>query len=459
MYYFRTLYTRRIASLVLLDALCLFAAAGLAWRVVEPEFSGLAYTAALLLAAGLAFLTFFFTDAYRPTVAARGQDTLLSIVIAMGLACPPILTIYFFASLPADVKPALAHTAAAYIPLLVATRLAVPALWRCQPFRRSVLIIGASDLGLQIAEILRRNEQCGIRVAGFLSDELAYQSHEAHFEGFPVLGKTHHLEKILDGGSIDIVVVASKNRSEQFPEEALQSAKVSGLQIESGIAFLERLAGTIYLRDLRPSYLIFSSGLSQGKLSIAVKRGIDIVVSGLGLLLASPLLLVSAIAIKLDSKGPVFFRQVRLGQHDQPFEMIKLRSMRVDAEQETGAVFTSQNDSRVTRVGQVLRPTRLDEVPQLWNVLRGEMSLVGPRAERPEFTQELKDRYRYFWMRSSVKPGLSGWAQTRYGYVNDVDSYEAKLALDLYYIKHRSLFMDLVVLAMTVKTVLRLRGL
>lgn len=458
MYYFRTIYSRRVTSLILLDAACLLAAAAGAWFLVQPDLHPRDYLLGSVALAISAFIAFAFTDAYHPTVASSAKKSWFSLLTAMGIACIPVLIFYYYGNVPADVKPTVMQGAALYLPMLAVSRAIVPALWRSNLLRQSVLIVGASDLGLRIAEQLKTNRKMGIEVAGFLSDELAYNQHDNQFEGFPVLGMTHHLEKVLEELPIALVVVASKNRAEHLPEDALQIAKMQGMQTESGLAFMERLTGTLYQRDLRASYLIFSPGLRQGRSAAVIKRGVDIVGSVVGLVLASPLLAIFAAAIKLDSEGPVFFRQVRLGKDEKPFELIKLRSMEDGAEEETGAVFTKEADERVTRVGRLLRPMRIDEVPQLWNVLRGEMSLVGPRAERPEFTEELKDAYRYYWIRSSVKPGLSGWAQTRFGYVNDVEAYESKLALDLYYIKHQSLLLDLVILAMTIKTVLRLRG-
>jgi len=229
--------------------------------------------------------------------------------------------------------------------------------------------------------------------------------------------------------------------------------------VESGVAFLERISGKIYLRGLHPGYLIFSEGFRTGAAAAAVKRAIDIVVSSIAMIVIAPVMVICGIAIKLESEGPVLFRQVRLGRGDEPFVILKLRSMCANAEAETGAVFTAQGDARITRVGNFLRRTRLDEFPQLWNILKGDMTLVGPRAERPEFVESLNAQYSYYRLRSSVKPGLTGWAQTRYGYVSDVDAYEEKLALDFYYLKHRSTAMDLLILWQTVKTVVLARGL
>jgi lipopolysaccharide/colanic/teichoic acid biosynthesis glycosyltransferase len=212
------------------------------------------------------------------------------------------------------------------------------------------------------------------------------------------------------------------------------------------------------MRDLRPSYLIFGRGFHCGWGYRIARRALDVVGAAALLLLASPVLALTAIAIKLDSPGPVLYRQCRLGKNNKPFTMNKLRSMCDQAESRSGAVFTADHDARITRVGYLIRRTRLDELPQLWNVMLGDMSLVGPRAERPEFAEMLAETYPYYAYRTTVRPGVTGWAQTRYGYVNSIEGYEEKLALDLYYLKYRSIILDLVILAQTIKTVLHFRG-
>jgi lipopolysaccharide/colanic/teichoic acid biosynthesis glycosyltransferase len=223
------------------------------------------------------------------------------------------------------------------------------------------------------------------------------------------------------------------------------------------VAFFEKVTGRIYLRDLRPSYLIFADGFREGPVSAFARRALDLTVASIALMLATPVLALSALAIKLDSKGPIFFRQDRVGQGGRTFRVVKLRSMCNDAEA-AGARFAERGDLRITRVGRLLRASRLDEVPQLWNVLVGDMGLVGPRPERPEFVDSLCLRYPYFRLRSAIRPGITGWAQVRYGYVNEIEGFEEKLALDLYYMKHRSLAMDFVILWQTVKTVFLFRG-
>jgi exopolysaccharide biosynthesis polyprenyl glycosylphosphotransferase len=323
-------------------------------------------------------------------------------------------------------------------------------------FSQHVLVIGTSDLGLAIAAAMRERGNLGARLVGFLSDQSTHQRET--IDGVRVLGKVHEIEKVIDHERIDRIVVASKSRSEYFPSEELLAAKLGGRHVESGVAFYERITGRVYLRDLRASYLIFTDGFRLSAFSSSLKQALDFTVSAIGLVLVAPVIGLCALAIRLDSPGPILYRQERVGQRGRVFRVCKLRSMRHRAEDETGAVFSRENDDRITRVGRFLRKTRFDELPQLWNVLVGDMSLVGPRPERPEFIDALSERYPYFRLRSALKPGLTGWAQIRHGYVNDMDGFEEKLALDLYYMKHRSFTMDLLILWHTAKTMVLLHG-
>jgi len=459
-FYLKNVFIGRVILVVTLDAACLVAAAWLAWKSVQPEIPPELYAAGAGALSILAFLALFYCNAYQPSVICDGRNTKLAILNSMGLAFVGSLVIYWVATVPSGIVPSLVFAASLYFPMLYFGRVVARALLSSARLTRYVLIIGAMDLANEIAEALSRRQNAGIDLAGFLTDEPDSAFPGACIAGYPVLGKIHHLEKTLSSRRIDHIVVASKGRNDHFPVDALQAAKMSGYRIESGVSFLERVSGKIYLRDLRPSYLIFSDGFRSGRISAAVTRLIDIVGSATALIVAAPLFAACVLAIKLESRGPAFFRQVRVGRGDKPFVMFKLRSMRVDADVDAGAAFaaTTRDDPRITRVGHFIRRTRLDELPQLWNILRGEMTLVGPRAERPEFAESLSERYDYYRLRSSVKPGLTGWAQTRFGYVSDVDAYEEKLALDLYYLKHRSLSMDLLILWQTVKTVIMFRG-
>ena len=414
---------------------------------------------ALVTAGGVfaSFVTLYYAGAYGLTSLGSGRRTIESVFAAMGTAFVLALAVYFTLRTPPRAMEVLAHTAAIYFPLMLGGRILFRMVSGWPRFSQRVLVIGTSDLGIAIAKAMRERRNLGTQLVGFLSDEVTHQ--RATIDGVPVLGKVHEIEKIVDQERIGRIVVASKSRSEYFPAEELLGAKLAGRHVESGVAFFERITGRVYLRDLRPSYLIFTEGFRVGPVSTWLKRAID--VSGLG---ARPAGLRAA-ARAVRSRHPPGFARLdslpagaRGASAASRSTCCKLRSMRQGAERATGAVFSRANDDRITRVGRILRKTRLDELPQLWNVFIGEMSLVGPRPERPEFVDSLCERYPYFRLRSALKPGLTGWAQIRHGYVNDVDGFEEKLALDLYYMKYRSLMMDLLILWKTAKTMVLLHG-
>jgi exopolysaccharide biosynthesis polyprenyl glycosylphosphotransferase len=395
-------------------------------------------------------------NSYRATALGSARWTLASITGVMGLAFLAALTTYFLVPLPVGATPALVHTAGFYFGMLLLARSALRGVSRSRLFRRRVIVIGAGDLGVAIARALRPWSNVGIELIGFLSDEDDLQGE--YVEGLRVLGKAHHLEKIVRRTKVDRVVVASQNRSESFPADQLLDAKLSGCRVDSGVEFYEALTGQLWVRGLRPSYLIFSRAAGLGSGPCHLQRAFDVVVSSMALIASAPVLGLCAVAIRMDSPGPALFSQTRIGRSGRCFRCVKLRSMRVGAEDETGPVFTSRRDERITRVGRILRQTRLDEIPQFWNVLGGDMSIVGPRPERPEFEEVLSAAHPYFRWRSAVRPGVTGWAQVQYGYVNGVEEFEQKLALDLFYLKYRSLAMDLIILWRTVKTVVLVQG-
>jgi len=454
-YYLRHPYIRRVLLVALLDALCLVVAAGLSWKIAHPHLSPTFFGGTTAVGLALCFAALFYCDAYRPDVLGDSHRTRLAIATSMGIAFGVAIFAYFLVPLPAGAVDALATAAVAYFPLLAVERSLFRAISRLPRFSNRAVIIGASELGVRVAHAIRDRENAGIDLVGFLSDEIDDLGRGV--AGHRAIGRVHELEKVIDSYGIGIIVVASKSRDEYFPAEALLAAKLRGCRVESGVSFFEKVTGRIYLRDLRPSYLIFADGFREGPISAAVRRALDVLAASVALLLATPVLGLCALAIKLDSPGPVLFRQERVGRGGRPFRVVKLRSMCQHAET-SGPRLAERGDLRVTRVGRLLRATRLDEVPQLWNVLVGDMSLVGPRPERPEFVDSLCLRYPYFRLRSAIRPGITGWAQIRYGYVNEMEGFEEKLALDLYYMKHRSLLMDFVILWQTVKTVFLFRG-
>jgi len=257
---------------------------------------------------------------------------------------------------------------------------------------------------------------------------------------------------------VDSVFVSLDNRRGVLPNEDLLKCRLAGIIVEEGEALYERIAGKITVEAMRPSYLIFNQGFVQSPQAQLAKRILDIVCALIGIVLAAPLMLATAILVRFGSPGPVLFRQERTGQHDKPFTLLKFRSMREDAEKTSGPVWATEDDPRITKFGKIMRKTRLDELPQLWNVLMGDMSMVGPRPERPHFVRDLEAKIPYFTQRQIVKPGLTGWAQINYPYGNTLEDALQKLQYDLFYIKFQSLIFDLSILFNTIKIVVLRRG-
>jgi sugar transferase (PEP-CTERM system associated) len=338
---------------------------------------------------------------------------------------------------------------------LVLWRIAWLGPWSHERMKVRVLVLGAGAIGKVITD-LEREASRPFSVIGFLDDNPS--APETIPAGYSLLGKVKDLSTIVEETRPDLVVVALMNRRGNFPARALLDCRLRGIQVEDWPTFYEKATGKILVADLRPSWLIFSEGFVKTARTEVVKRLVDVTLALAGLALAAPAMALVALAIKLDSRGPVLFRQPRLGRSGSVFILNKFRSMREDAERETGPVWAAQRDPRVTRVGAVLRRTRLDELPQLFNVLLGDMSFIGPRPERPEFVYDLQKQIPFYMERLSVKPGITGWAQVRYRYGASVEDALEKLQYDLYYIKNLSLFLDFLILINTVQVVLFARG-
>jgi sugar transferase (PEP-CTERM system associated) len=259
---------------------------------------------------------------------------------------------------------------------------------------------------------------------------------------------------------VDEIVVGPDDRRGGSPVDALLECKQRGMTVTELTEFFEREAGRIKMNLTNPSWLVFSEGFNSSPMRRSIKRTFDVLVAALVLLLAWPLMLLTALAIRLESGAgaPILYRQERVGEYGRPFPVIKFRSMRTDAEMDGVARWATQDDDRVTRVGRFIRKVRLDELPQLWNVLRGDMSIIGPRPERPQFVDEFNNCIRYYRLRHCVKPGLTGWAQLRYPYGSSLQDAEQKLNFDLFYVKNHNLVFDLSILLQTVEVVLFGRG-
>jgi sugar transferase (PEP-CTERM system associated) len=272
-----------------------------------------------------------------------------------------------------------------------------------------------------------------------------------------VLGSFSQISSIVKQRQVDRIVVALDERRGRFPLDQLLECRLRGTRVEDAAAFTESWSGKLLVENLHPSALIFSNGFKRTMILKGLKRWIDLLFSILGIVLSLPLSLAIALAIKLDSRGPVFYKQVRVGEEGRQFTLYKFRSMQVNAEQH-GPVWAIIGDIRVTRVGRVMRKLRIDEIPQLINVLKGEMSFVGPRPERPFFADQLKHEIPFYVQRHSVKPGVTGWAQVCHSYASTKEDNLEKLKYDLYYIKYMSIFFDLMIIFKTVKIVILGRG-
>lgn len=268
-----------------------------------------------------------------------------------------------------------------------------------------------------------------------------------------IIGDYTQIFSIAKDSQVDRIIVALDERRGKFPIDELLFCRLKGIPVEDGMAFTDHLAGKLSVENLHPSSLIFSDGFKRSSILKRVKRCFDILFSLVGLTFFFPVSIMIAIAIKLDSKGPIFYRQEREGEDGKIFHLLKFRSMCVDAE-ENGPVWAGMEDQRITRVGRLIRTLRFDEIPQMLNVLKGDMSFVGPRPERPFFTKQLKMEIPFYCQRNTIKPGITGWAQIRYPYGASKEDALEKLKYDLYYIKHMSLLFDLTIIFETAKIVL-----
>ncbi|MBA4752426.1 MAG: TIGR03013 family PEP-CTERM/XrtA system glycosyltransferase [Sphingopyxis sp.] len=336
------------------------------------------------------------------------------------------------------------------IAVLFIIRLALTQSGGSEAFRRRILVLGAGPRAARLAA-LADAPGSGLEMVGFVAMSAAEKTVAGAIPR-EALANLSDLVVDLRAGE---VVLALEERRNALPLNDLLRVKTTGVHVNDIASFIERETGRVDLATTNPSGLIFSDGFSAGqRISKVGKRLFDIVASLLVLVVGLPLIIVAGIAVILDSRGPVFYRQPRVGLFGEPYDIFKIRSMRTDAEASGKAVWASENDPRVTRVGRIIRKLRIDELPQTWCVLKGDMSFVGPRPERPSFVEELEKKLPYYAERHMVKPGLTGWAQINYPYGASVEDARVKLEYDLYYAKNYSPFLDLLILLQTVRVVL-----
>ena len=323
-------------------------------------------------------------------------------------------------------------------------------------FGERILIVGSGNLAVEVARQVLDRPDAGYRIVGFVGtdSELLGKS----LINPRVIGLTEDLDEIVKREGIDRIVVAMGERRGQLPTDKLLKLSLAGdVSVEEGATFYERVTGRVSLNMIRPSWLIFSGRGRQARLAGIIRNGVHRLVALTGAVLSLPLVVLTAILIKIDSRGPVFYKQERVGKNGRPFVLTKFRSMKLDAEK-AGPVWANKADERITRVGRIIRKIRVDEIPQFWNILRGEMNFVGPRPERPHFVAQLAQEIPYYEQRHLIAPGLTGWAQINYPYGASIEDARQKLQYDLFYIKNHSLFLDAIILFETIKIILFGRG-
>jgi sugar transferase (PEP-CTERM system associated) len=393
---------------------------------------------------------------YSARQRARSIGILLRVVAAVGTGFA--VTALFFFLIPTLWlgRGVLGIAAVGAVGVAATTRLVFRRFVDDTVFKRRILVYGAGSSALSIARLRRRTDQRGFVLVGFLWPEgetLAVPPDR-------LLDPRVNLLELCRRNHIDEVVVAMDDRRTAFPLRELLDCRLAGIEITELLTFLERETGRVRIDVLNPAWIIFGEGFKRGPLRLLTSHVLDLLASSLIVTLAFPLMLVTAMAIKLEDgwRAPVFYRQERVGLAGRTFRLLKFRSMRTDAEASGEARWAEQNDPRVTSVGGVIRKLRIDELPQVLNVLRGDMSLVGPRPERPQFVAELAAKIPYYVERHCVKPGITGWAQLCYPYGSSEKDALEKLQYDLYYIKNNNLLFDLAILVQTAEVVFMGKG-
>jgi sugar transferase (PEP-CTERM system associated) len=422
-------------------------------KLRDDTYIALEYEHAVLKIAVITIVTLilsYYFDLYEPSIVSGRLQIYFRILLVLGFDC-------FILSAFLLVDPDVAIGPSVYVwgfvllaPSLILLRRAYEWVVGRPLFRERVYVLGAGDYARSIVETIRSRPDLGMEVVDW--EDLQME---------PVKRKKvwiEALDKIANGHPmVHRIIVAMESRRGELPVQELLSLRFRGIVVEEDGTLRERIYGKIQLDGLRPSNFLYSEGFRIRATQQFTRQVVSICVAGFGLLLFLPFFPLVVLAVKLSSKGPIFFRQTRVGMGGRNFEVVKFRTMFTDAES-GGAKWATKNDPRVTRVGMFLRKSRIDEIPQLWNVLRGDMGFVGPRPERPEFVAWLTEELPFYYLRTLIRPGLTGWAQVRYGYGATLAETKEKLEYDLYYIKHMSMGLDLLIMFETIKTILRRRG-
>jgi sugar transferase (PEP-CTERM system associated) len=461
-----SLWSRRFAArtlgLVAFESALIFGAVALGVRLSLGaqgwyDFLGEGGIGKTLLITFVCQLCFYFTDLYDSRAYSDHREFFIRLIQGLAGASFALAVLYFWFPVLIIGRGVFLIAAALVVLAIGMGRLSIEWLSRRASPRERLLLVGTSAQSVSLArELFDRRVELGVEIVGFVDPDPSRVGATLINPG--IIGTIEDIPGIARSRNVNRVVVSLTDARGRLPMDKLLSMKLEGIQFDHLASVYEEYTGKIAVENLRPSWLIFSSGFQKSRALKASKRAFDILAAIAGLILGLPIMAVVALALKATSYGPVLYHQTRVGRNGHLFTVHKFRSMRIDAEAKTGAVWARPNDSRVTRVGGFLRRTRLDELPQLWNVLIGEMSLVGPRPERPEFVQALTKQIPFYGERHTVKPGLTGWAQVRYTYGASVEDALEKLQYDLFYIKNLTLSLDMLIVFNTIKTVVLRRG-
>ncbi len=408
------------------------------------------------LATAFCLAAFYLFDLYDFIIMQDRRELVLRLVQALGLAWIALAVFFYLFPKWMIGRGVALHALPLALGLMVAWRISIHWFLGHPDFGERILIVGSGNLAVEVAREVLDRPDAGYRIVGFVGTDAELLGKS--LVNPRVIAVTSELVEAVERENIDRLVVAMGERRGHLPtEELLQLSLAGTVSIEEGAAFYERVTGRVSLNMIRPSLLIFSGRGRQARISGLTRSAVHRLVALIGAILSLPLVVITALLIKLDSRGPVFYRQERLGKNGHPFTLLKFRSMRVDAE-DAGPVWASKGDDRATRVGRIIRTIRIDEIPQFWNIMRGEMNFVGPRPERQHFVAQLAQEIPYYEQRHLIPPGLTGWAQIKYPYGASIEDARQKLQYDLFYIKNQSLILDAIIMFETIKIILFGRG-
>jgi len=411
----------------------------------------------IALASAVGLLILYFYDLYDYIVMTNRRELMLRLVQALGIAWALLAVLFYFVPQLLLGRGVSVISVPLVLGLLLGWRVFIHSLTGHPEIGEKILVVGTGKAALDTAEAVWERRDAGYRIVGFVSENGATPREKLGRS--EILGRAIDLEAVIRNEKVDRVVIAVRERRGAFPTEALLKMSLAGdISIEECTSFFERITGKVHVDMLRPSWLIFAGRRRDSRIKVVFRELMHRTLALIGLVLSLPLAILTAILIKLESRGPVFYRQERVGKNGRVFDLIKFRSMKTDAEADGTPIWAATNDERATRIGKIIRVLRIDEIPQFWNIIKGEMNFVGPRPERPHFVKQLAEEIPFYEHRHLVAPGLTGWAQIKYAYGASVSDAIQKLQYDLYYIKNQSLTFDMVIVFDTVKTVLFGRG-